>query len=482
MTKIVDIDLKKINTIHFTGIKGVGMTALALCAQDMGKTISGSDTDETFPTSQILEQRQISSQVGFSANHVPKDCNLVIYTGAHGGATNIEVKTAQSKNISVLSHAQALRLFTLNKKTIATAGVGGKSTTAAIISHLFDAAGFNPSFAVGVGNILPLGTPGRFTDNSDMFVVESDEYVTDPQADLTPRFHYLDPYIAIITNLEHDHPDVYPSIQDMFKAFKVFVSKIPKDGAIIVNIDNSNIQNFIQTITGPIISYGFSPQADWQILNPRLKQQKQYFTLRYKKINWPEFSLGLPGRYNLLNATAAAVCAYHLGMSPVRIQSGLDSFIGTQRRFEYIGKVNNILLYDDYAHHPIEIKALLKAAKQWFPKRRIIIIFQSHTYSRTKVLLSQFARSFTLANQVIINNIFASAREKDNLGITGAKLAQAISQHQPNTQYCAGKSATIEFLTKTSQPGDVIFTVGAGDNWLWHQDILKALENISDKS
>jgi len=409
------MELKQIKSIHFTGIKGVGMTSLALCAQDMGKKVTGSDTKEVFPTDKILKKRRLKWKTGFFANNLPRKCDLVIYTGAHGGITNPEVIAAKQKNIPVLNYGQALGVFASNKKVLASAGVGGKSTTSAMLAAILDSAGLKPSFAVGVGNITNLQTPARFSKTSPYFVIETDEYVADPQADLTPKFHYLKPYIAILTNLEHDHPDVYPSLDKIYQAFKKFLQPIPSDGAIIANLDNSHVEQFIKSLNQPVITYGFSAQADWHITKTHTADKKQFFSLKHEDVSWPNIILNVPGEYNVLNATAAMIVAYKLGVAPAKIQAGIKKYTGTKRRFEYINTVKGIDLYDDYAHHPIEIKALLKAAKDWLPGKRIIAIFQSHTYSRTKVLLNDFAKSFHHAHQVIINHIFASAREKDNL-------------------------------------------------------------------
>jgi len=168
---------------------------------------------------------------------------------------------------------------------------------------------------------------------------------------------------------------------------------------------------------------------------------------------------------------------YHLGLSANKIQLGLNAFTGSKRRFEYINTVKGIDLYDDYAHHPVELKALLKAAKAWLPGKRIFAIFESHTYSRTKTFLSQFSQSFQDADYVLINDIFSSARETDNLGITGESFTQEIKKHHPQAHYCKGKTETIEFLVDHATKNDAIFTIGAGNNWLWHQDIIKALNH-----
>lgn len=470
------MDLSSVKTIHFTGLKGVGMTALALIAQDYGLKVTGSDIDETFPTDKVLSKRKLKPKIGFSADNLPKKLDLLIYTGAHGGATNREVLATKLRNIPCLNLAQGLKLFLGNKKQIAVSGVGGKSTISGMLSVLLDSAGLKPSFSVGVGNISGLDAPGRFVKTSPWFVIEADEFVADPVKDLTPRFHYLDPYVAIVTNLEHDHPDVYPSFKDLFKAYLTFLKKVPQDGAIIINLDNRNNRKLIKALDRPVITYGFSSQADWQIVKTHAADQKQFISLKAKGVEWPQIILNVPGDFNALNAVSSIIAANHLGLSAKMIQTGLKQFTGTKRRFEYIGTSKGIDLYDDYAHHPIELIALLKAAKTWLPDKRIFAVFQSHTYSRTKVLLKEFSKSFNKADYVLINDIFSSAREKDNLGMSGEVFTNAIKKHHPQTHYCPGKPETIKFLIDHATKEDVIFTLGAGDNWLWHKDLLKAIK------
>ena len=470
------MDLNKLKTIHFTGLKGVGMTALALMAEDYGLKVTGSDIAETFPTDKILKQRKLKPQIGFSSDNLPKKLDLLVYTGAHGGATNPEVLAAKLKNIPCLNLAQGLKLFTKNKKQIAVSGVGGKSTISAMLSVMLDSAGLNPSFSVGVGSITGLNVPGKFSKDSKYMVIEADEFVADPVKDLTPRFHYLNPFIAIVTNLEHDHPDVYPNFDDLFKAYLTFLKKVPQDGAVIVNLDNLNNKKLIRALDRPVITYGFSPQSQWQIIKTHTASQKQFINLKANGINWPQIVLNVPGDFNALNAVSCIAAANHLGLSASQIQVGLKQFIGTKRRFEYIDSAKGIDLYDDYAHHPIELKALLKAAKTWLPDKRVFAVFQSHTFSRTKTLLKEFSTSFRQADYVLINDIFSSARETDNLGMSGKILTQAIKKHHPQTHYCPGKTETIQFLVDHVTKGDIIITLGAGDNWLWHRDLLKAIK------
>src|SRR3989344_3336523 len=462
--------------IHFTGIKGVGMTALALSLKAAGKIISGSDTAEVFPTDKVLKKNGIRVKIGFNPKNIGREVNLVIYTGAHGGADNPEVVSAKAKKLTVLNYAQGLGDWAKTRRVLATAGVGGKSTTAAILSHLLEQASFRPSWVVGVGQIKPLGSPGGFNKKGTDMVIETDEYVADPKYDLTPKFHYLKQFVAIITNLELDHPDVYPDLDSVFVSFKKFVNDVPQTGMILINIDNKNCQQFVKNLDKPVVTYGFSPQADWRISKSHTAERKQFFTLSHKGMIIADFIVSLPGRYNLLNSTAAIVAAYHLGVDLPKLQQGLKGYLGSKRRFEFIGKVKGISLYDDYAHHPVEVKALLSAVKDWLPGSRIIAVFQSHTYSRTKALLPAFARCFEQASAVLVNQIFASARETDDLGISGEVLAKEISKHHPQVEYCSGKTATINYLLANAKKNDVIITVGAGNNWLWHKEMLAALK------
>ncbi len=468
----------KAKTIHFTGIKGVGMAALAGIALDLKKNVSGSDTAEIFPTDAWLKKAKIKIKAGFEAKHLPKNCDLVVYTGAHQGAANPEVVSAKKQGIAVLNYAQALAQAAEPKTLIATAGVGGKSTTAALLATILETAGVKPSWAIGVGNLKPLGRPGRWRSHSQYLVAESDEFVADPGGDLTPKFHYLKPQVAIITNLEHDHPDIYPTINDVYTSFSAFAANLGPRGIVIANIDNPHIKDWLKTVDCQVLTYGFSALADWQIIKNHTAVEKQMFSLRYRNMVYDGQVLNLPGRYNLSNACAAFAAAHYLGLEPAAIAKGIKAFLGTKRRFELVADINHIRLYDDYAHHPLEIKAVLAAAKDWLPGRRLIVVFQSHTYSRTKALLPQFVSSLLAADVILINDIFASARETETLGVSGQILAQMIRAQRGQIYFAPGKAATLTRLKQVVRSGDVILTLGAGNNWLWHKDIMKLLRHL----
>jgi len=246
------LNLKNIKHIHFTGIKGVGMTSLALCAADMGIKITGSDVKEFFVTDETLSRRKIDWKVGFGKNNLKKLPDLLITTGAHGGLNNPEVQYARDKGVPVITHAEALGLFTKKKDTIAVCGVGGKTTTCSMIATILDTNHCHPSFAIGVGNIFPIDTPGKFSKKQGCFICEADEYAISPGIDMRPRFSYISPKILIVTNIEHDHPDIYPTFKDTKHTYRRFFERIPKDGHLIASSDCKNLTKIIADIDLPV--------------------------------------------------------------------------------------------------------------------------------------------------------------------------------------------------------------------------------------
>jgi len=416
------MQLKDIKKIHFTGIKGVGMAALALLANDLKIKITGSDTAESFTTEETLKKAGIKYWHKFSSDYIKKiKPDLLVYTGAHYNKE--EVIAARKLKIPTLSHGEALGFFMKNKKAISVCGVGGKTTTSALIATVLTHANFRPSFAVGVADIPCLKTPARYDKKGDWFVAEADEYVYSPH-DKTPKLFAQNPEIAVLTNLAFDHPDVYPTFSKTKKTFKKFLEKVPKKGLFITYLDNPNNQKVLKELSIPKVTYGFSPQADWQLTRFHQSEGKTFFSITFQDIDFGEFILNVPGRFNALNATATIVVAHFLGIDMRKIKQGLEFFSGTKRRFEKISQIKSTLLYDDYAHHPLEIKATLKAAKGFFFGKKIIAIFQPHTYSRTKALFTDFTKSFEDADLAIITDIYASAREKEDPHVSSQKLVK----------------------------------------------------------
>ena len=466
--------LGQIKKIHFTGIKGVAMTALALCAQDLNLKVTGSDTKELFVTDDVLAERGISWSKGFRRLKLWKEkLDLLVTTGAHGGMANPEVISAQKRGIPTMMQGEALNLFSDNKKLIVTCGVGGKTTTASMIAALLDFVDLKPSYAIGVGKIFPQGFAGKFDPKGQYFICEGDEFAVSPGFNNCPKFSVLSPKVVVVTNIEHDHPDIYPTINETKNAFKEFFRKIPQDGLLIASFDSKVVRQVIEDLDVPVQTYGFADDSDWVIRRSKIESQKNYVEFSDKKGNSFQLSLNVPGKYNARNAIATFILGNFLGLSSRQIISGLEKYQGCQRRFEKVGlSYSGILIYDDYAHHPAEIKSVLLAAKEWFPGKRIVAIFQPHTFSRTKALFKEFAKSFKEADLVGLMDIYSSAREKPDEKVNSKKLAEEVSKYQKEVYHTGDHQQTLNWVKKFCQKDDVVFTLGAGDIFYLHKKML----------
>jgi len=435
------MDWKKLKRIHFVGIKGIAMAALAVWAKEAGYNVTGSDVRDEFPSDDVLKKAHIPVR---QFGKIPL-CDLVIYTGAHNGCDNPEVRQAMQKDIPVLAHWIALGEVMQPYRQISVAGSHGKTTTSAMVATILSSAGYNPSWAIGCGEIRGLGLSGHF-GRGNIFVAEADEYVTDPGHDMTPRFLWQKPDILMITNIEYDHPDAYASLKDVQAAFSALQSRAQMTIML----------------------------KDFQIQHIRFSHERTFFSLAFRGMYLGEFTLKVPGRHNVKNAGLAITACMELGVSHEKIVQGLLAFGGTKRRFELVGDVGKAMVYDDYAHHPTEIRATLAAAREWYPKNRMIAVFQPHTYSRTKALMSDFSNAFTDANIVILSDIYASARENDTLGISGKTLMEETAQHHLHVFYAPNYTSVEKFLSKTMQPEDVIIFMGAGDIYGWSRKFIQA--------
>ncbi len=447
---------------HFIGIKGVAMTALAIVAKEQGNKVTGSDVDEEFPTSEVLKKYGITPLPGFRKENIVGSPDLVVVTGAHGGMNNPEARAAKELGLKVLMHAQALTEFIGGKKCLAVSGNHGKTTTAALLAHILAKNNLDPSFAIGCGQIKSLGAPGHF-GKGEYFIAEADEYATDPGQDPTPRFFWLNPEVAAITNIDFDHPDVYKDISQVRQAFLTFSRKIPANGILVADIDNENVRRILSEVKSKVVTYGFSPSADYRIIRVSAVEGKTWFWVSFKNLDLGQFCLSIPGEFNASNALCAGVIANYLGISWDKIRETLLTFEGTKRRFEKVGEKNGIKFFDDYAHHPDQIRQTLQAARAWFPKERIICIFQPHTFSRTKALFTEFSRSFSGADVVIITDIYSSAREKPDPQVSSQALANEIIKYKRNVHYFGKIVDAASFLQKQMIKGDIVVTMGAGD-------------------
>jgi UDP-N-acetylmuramate--alanine ligase len=461
---------------YLVGIKGVAMTALAVYLKQQGYEVLGSDVEEVFPTDNILKEQGIKVKKGFDAQNINKDFDLVVVTGAHGGMTNIEAKRAREIGLLTLMHGEMVGRLMEGKTGISVAGCHGKTTTSSMTAFLLHQGGYNPSYLIGTPKINDLGPAGHYA-LGDIIVVEADEYLTCPKTCPKPRFLWQKPKIAVITNIEYDHPDAFGNISQVEEAFLAFAQKVKKNGTIVACVDNESIRNILPKIENEVITYGFSQRADFCIEKFSFTDYLSFMRIRYKNIEIGDFTLKVAGKHNLLNALAAGITVNLLGESWEKVRQNIRLYSGCKRRLEKIGRVAEIDFFDDYAHHPSEIKATLCAVRNWYPQKRIIVVFQPHTFSRTKVLINEFARSFEKADIVIIPDIYPSAREKYDSSITSVKLVMEINRYKKNAVYKKSKKEVISYLEKNILANDLIITMGAGNIYGWHRDLLESLRN-----
>jgi len=451
------------------GIKGVGMTSLALVAQEAGVKVTGSDIADDFITDELLKKAGITVQSDFSREHI-LDPELVITTGAHGGFENIEVLAAKEKNIPIISQGEAVGAFMkgdiLGKSFvgISVAGSHGKTTTTAIIATLLKSAGMDPSYSIGTGVILSLGGSGHF-GKGDFFVAEADEYITAIGFDNTPKLLWQHPKIAVFTNIDFDHPDVYENEEKIREVFLQFARALPPDGILVACGDDVSVQKIAKEYAGKVITYGFSDKNSFVLKHVHISLEQTFFHVETDGTDLGEFSIGVSGEHNALNALASIIVALEAGVDILKIKEGLKKFVGTKRRAEFIGKlVSGALIYDDYAHHPTEIRKTLAAFKKRFPNNKLVCVFQPHMYSRTKKLFEQFIHSFSDADTVILSDIYPSLREKPDPEVSSRLLQDKMRLLHKHVLYLPSLENVVEYLNENSFGGEtVLLTMGAGD-------------------
>lgn len=441
--------MEKIKSIHFVGIKGVGMTPLAIIAKEAGVKVSGSDIADEFITDVKLKEAGIVPIVGFKKENVG-NVDLVVATGAHGGFNNVEVLEAKRKKIKVITQGEAVGVFMdgaiFGRKFtgVSITGTHGKTTTTAMVATLLKSNDMDPSFLIGTADAVSLGAPGHY-GSGNYFIAEADEYMTEPSFDPTIKHMWQHPKIAVITNIEFDHPDAYKSLDETREKFLAFANQLPKDGVLITCGDDPQVKKLLAEYKGQKITYGFEKQNEF-VVDEVLK----------------DTNLSVFGNHNRLNATASFVVGKKIGLSDEQIKKGLILFKGSKRRAEFIGTLlSGARVFDDYAHHPTEIQKTLSAFREEFPNSKIVCIFQPHTYSRTKSLFEQFSSSFNDVDAVILANIFSSAREKADPTVSMENLASQIGE---KALFIPELDDVLEYVERQKYGSDtVLITMGAGD-------------------
>ena len=465
--------------IHFVGVKGVGMTPLALIAKQAGLQVTGSDIGKEFITDASLRKAEIKPYVDFDASHVATP-DLVITTGAHGGFDNIEVVTAKVKGIPVVTQGEAVGMFMQGdifgkkQRGVSVTGTHGKTTTTAMLATVLSESGINPSYLIGTGDVGSLPSPGHF-GKGNIFVAEADEYITEPKYDKKIKFLWQHPEFAIITNIEYDHPDVYATIDDVRAAFSEFINNISSKGALVACGDDREIQKIITTTDKRVLTYGFHETNDYVLKSVHILGDQTFFWVESKGMSLGEFSIMVPGEHNALNALAVLIVCLELGLTVDQIRKGLRAFRGSKRRLEFIGDLGTgAKVYDDYAHHPTEIRKTLTTLRKQYPNKKIMCIFQPHTYSRTKMLFQEFTKAFDNIDElfVIITDIFASARESVDDSVSGKKLVDAIVPSKKDVHFLGDLSDVVQYINEKQLREDTILvTMGAGDVYTIHSKL-----------
>lgn len=453
------------------------MTPLAIIAKEAGFKVTGSDIGEEFVTDYSLKKAGITPEVGFSENHIANP-DLVITTGAHNGFDNVEVKRAKEKGIKVRTAGEAAgdfmggKIFNRSYRGISVCGTHGKTTTSAMIATILTENKLDPSFLIGAGSVCSLGSPGHF-GKGKYFVAEADEYANEPHYDKTAKFLLQHPEIIVMTNIEFDHPDIYNTLEDIYSVYLKFANQLPKNGMLIACGDDHRIRRLLKDYRKPFITYGFSPENNYVLTKVNISGDHMFFWVEAYGKNIGEFMTKVVGEHNALNSLAAFIAALESGVSMEKARSALLSFTGTKRRLEYIGELaTGAQLYDDYAHHPTEIIKTLSALRKKFMKKKIICVFQPHTYSRTKKLFNEFTRAFDNVDTVILSDIYASSREPFDPEISSGIIKESMSQYHRDVIYLPGLSDIIDYISQSKfGPEYVIVTMGAGDIYKIHRKL-----------
>ena len=419
------------------------MCPLAEVLHGMGLVVQGSDMRDS-PIVEHLRSLGISVAVGHTAQDIEGAEFLIRTAAIHDD--NPEIAAAHQKGIPVFERAEAWgAIMQRYENAICIAGTHGKTTTTAMTTHIFMAAQADPT--VMIGGTLPMLHSGYRVGKGDTIILESCEYCN--------SFLYFFPTVAVVLNIDADHLDFFKDLDDIKHSFRRFAQLVPADGKIVANADDANAMDALKGL--PLFTFGLDHPADCRGENLSWNHGLPSFDIVIDGKLYTSLSLHTAGRHNVLNALAAAAAAYVLGIPGEAVKAGLEAFSGAGRRFEYKGEYNGAKIYDDYAHHPGELHALLTAARS-MGYQRVICAFQPHTYSRTKALFDDFVRELRTVDQVVLAEIFA-ARETNTIGISSADLAAEI----PGSIFCPTLQDVTAQLKKLAQPGDLILTVGAGD-------------------
>jgi len=445
------------------GIGGIGMSSIAEVLLNRGYHVTGSDLHSTEVTKR-LESLGARIYEKHSAENV-KDADVVVHSSAVRVKSNPETLEAERRRIPIIPRAVMLGELMRMKYGICIAGTHGKTTTTSITGLVVSEGGFDPTIIVG-GKVTVFGS-NAVAGEGDIIIIEADEY------DRT--FLRLTPSIAVITNIEADHLDIYKNLDEIKQAFVQFANSVPFFGVAILCLDDPTVQEIVSQIDRRVLTYGTSRQAELRAENIIQDGLETRFDVIAGAERLGDVTIKAPGLHNVRNALASIAVARELEIDFDHVKRALAKYSGVQRRFQEVGRIDDILVIDDYAHHPTEIMATLEAASSGWPDRRIVTVFQPHLYSRTRDFKEEFARSFFNSDVLVVTEIYP-AREEPIPGIDGDMLAELVRRYgHRGVHYVADKEDLAEYMLGVVQPGDTVITMGAGDIYRYGQEFVKAL-------
>lgn len=452
--------------IHMVGIGGIGMSGIAEILLHRGYKVTGSDSVRSEATDR-LKKLGAEIFVGHSAENI-EGADVVVYTSAVKAEQNPETAAAIEKRIPVIKRAEMLGELMKMKYGIGVAGTHGKTTTTTMVGQVAQDGHYDPTIIVG-GKVHSFDKTNAVVGAGDLIIVEADEF------DRT--FLKLTPSIAIITNIEEDHLDIYDNIEEVKNAFVDYANKVPFYGAVILCLDDPNVRSILPRLQKRIITYGLTPQAHVRAADLKISEFTSTFTVINNGQELGSVTIQTPGEHNVKNALAAVAAGIELNIDFEQIKKGLERFTGVFRRFQLKADEHDILVIDDYAHHPTEVQATLKAAREGWQNRRLIAVFQPHLYSRTQELYKEFGLSFFDAEIAVITDIYPS-REAPIEGVTGRLIADIAEQYgHKHVLYVKNKEAVTDTLKNIVKPGDIVITMGAGDIYKYGDKFADSLNS-----
>jgi UDP-N-acetylmuramate--alanine ligase len=460
---------------YCVGIKGTGVSALAELLHESGVRVWGSDTADVFYTDAVLQSLGIPYHESFAPEHVPRDADVVIHSAAYSPENNSEMAEAVRRGLPVMKYTDALGAWSARFESAGIAGVHGKTTTTALAGALVRAVGL-PAQVLAGSAVSSFGGRSTLNNGGKFFIAETCEY----------RRHFLSfhPKHIVITTVESDHQDYFPTYESIRAAFVEYALLLPEGGHLVYCADDTGAREVVELVKKErrgirFIPYGFTAPGKYRVSRYRVEAEKAYFNI--EACAGP-FTLSVPGKHNTLNAAAAlalievlspGMLADEKALHPIK--EGLDGFRGSKRRSEVLGERNGVLFMDDYAHHPTAIAATIAGLKEFFPRRRLVVSFMSHTYTRTAALLNDFAASFEKADVVILHKIYASAREQYSGGVNGETLFEKTrALKKEGVFYAHEHEEAVPFVQSLLRTGDLFVTMGAGDNWKLGERLFNA--------